>query len=85
MSEAYAAPSRSKYSMSSRHFLCLLRGCKRGVTATKLKKVITGVSEGWTYEDLLQRLSSLWLSEQKVAVVVQYCDSFESMHVVAEN
>lgn len=35
-------------------------------------------------EGLLQRLSSLWLSEEEVAMV-QDSDAFEGMHVVAEN
>lgn len=33
MSEAYAVSSKIRHSMSSRHLLSLVRGCKRGVTA----------------------------------------------------
>lgn len=61
MFEAQAVPCNSKYSMSSRHFLCLERGFKRELSATRIKKMIMGVSEGWTCEGLLQRLSRLWL------------------------
>lgn len=85
MPEVYALPSKNNYNMSSRYLLWLVRGCKRGVTATKIKKVIREVSDRWTQEGLLQRLSSLWLSEQEVAVVVKHYDAFEGMHVVAEN